>query len=42
MTKMFNRENYPMKILEDIKHEFSEISKETSLVQKVISSIQTR
>ena len=31
-----------MKILEDIKHEFSEISKETSLVQKVTSSIQTR
>jgi hypothetical protein len=42
MTKIFNRENYPMKILEDIKHEFSEVTKQTSLVQKVMSSIDSR
>jgi hypothetical protein len=42
MTKIFNRENYPMKILEDIKQEFSEVTKQTSLVQKVMSSIDSR
>jgi hypothetical protein len=42
MTKIFNRENYPMKILEDIKHEFSEVTKQTSLIQKVMSSIDSR
>lgn len=31
-----------MKILEDIKQEFSDISKGTSLVQKIKSSIETR
>lgn len=31
-----------MKILEDIKQEFSEITKQTSLVQKVMSSIDSR
>lgn len=31
-----------MKILEDIKHQFSEITKQTSLVQKVMSSIDSR
>lgn len=42
MTKIFNRENNPMKILEDIKHEYSEISKNSSLVQKIMESINTR
>ncbi len=42
MTKIFNREIYPMKILEDIKHEFSEVTKQTALVQKVMSSIDSR
>lgn len=42
MTRIFNRENYPMKILEDIKHEFAEVSKQISLVQKVMSSIDSR
>ena len=31
-----------MKVLEDIKREFSEISKDTSQVQKILTSIQTR
>ena len=31
-----------MKILEDIKHEFSEVTKQTALVQKVMSSIDSR
>ena len=31
-----------MKILEDIKHEYSEIAHETSLVQKILSSISAR
>lgn len=42
MTKLFNRENNPMKILEDIKREYSEISHNNSLVQKVMNSIATR
>jgi len=42
MTKIFNREIYPMKILEDIKHEFSEITKQTALIQKVVSSVDSR
>ena len=42
MTRIFNRENYPMKILEDIKQEFAEVSKQISLVQKVMSSIESR
>ena len=31
-----------MKILEDIKHEFSEVTKQTSLIQKVMSSVDSR
>lgn len=31
-----------MKILEDIKHEFSEVSKQTSLIQKIMTSIESR
>jgi hypothetical protein len=42
MTKIFNRENYPMKILEDIKHEFSEVTKQISLIQKIMSSVESR
>ena len=42
MTKIFKRENYPMKILEDIKHEFSEVTKQTSLIQKIMSSVESR
>ena len=42
MTKIFNNENNPMKVLEDIKREFSEISKEASEVQKIFKSMQTR
>ena len=42
MTKIFNRENNPMKILEDIKREYSEVANETSLAQKIMSSIETR
>jgi hypothetical protein len=42
MTKIFNRENYPMKILEDIKHEFSEVTKQTALIQKIMSSVESR
>jgi Mg-chelatase subunit ChlI len=42
MTKVFSKENNPMKILEDIKSEFSEISKETSFIQKVIAAVLPR
>jgi 5'-deoxynucleotidase YfbR-like HD superfamily hydrolase len=42
MTKIFNREYNIMKIREDIKHEYSEISKENSLVQKVMAAITKR
>lgn len=42
MTKIFNRENYPMKILEDIKQEFSEVTKQISLIQKIMSSVESR
>lgn len=31
-----------MKIFEDIKHEYSEISKDASLIQKLTESISTR
>ena len=42
MTKKFNRENNPLKILDEIKEEYSEISRSLSLVQKVLSSIEAR
>lgn len=42
MTSIFNRENNPMKILEDIKREYSEISREISQIQKVMSSVAAR
>lgn len=31
-----------MKILEDIKHEFSEVTKQISLIQKIMSSVESR
>ena len=42
MTKNFNREYNPNKILEAIKHEYWEIEKDSSPVQKVMSSISSR
>ena len=42
MTKILSHENNPMKVLEEIKAEFSEISKDTSLIQKAITSAETR
>lgn len=42
MTEILNRENNPMKLLDDLKHEYSEIVKETSLIQKITSSIEER
>lgn len=42
MTKIFNRENYPTKILENIKQEFQEVSKGTALIQKVSTSVTAR
>lgn len=42
MTKILNLENNPMKLLDDLKHEYSEIVKETSLIQKIVSSIEER
>jgi|JI61114C2RNA_FD_contig_21_15200200_length_535_multi_6_in_0_out_0_2 hypothetical protein len=42
MTKVLSKENNPMKILEDIKNEFQEISKETSFIQKVIAAVLPR
>lgn len=42
MTKVLSKENNPMKILEDIKNEFQEISKETSFVQKVVAAVVPR
>lgn len=42
MTKVLSKENNPMKILEDIQHEFQEISKESSFIQKVVAAVLPR